>query len=250
MHPPPSVHAPKPGPAPNTLPALVAVPASAPASARGSASGVLHGSVTAGSVLGSGSVPGSGSGSVLSSVARSVSRPVPGPVPGSTSGPVPVPPPLRPTQQLAFEAAYADLTRHYDAQVAALLESFDAECASLVSDSKIPAFALADDERENDDEGVALQASVKRKFMDAMDVLQTAATPKRRKGNLPTEATDVFRAWFVKNVEHPYPTDVEKKAMAEQTGSTVLQITNWFINYRKRIWRPKDKDAVGKKRKM
>lgn len=261
MHPPPSVHGPVPTPVPNTLPALVAVPASAPRSARGSASGVLHGSVPHGCALGSGSVPGSGSGSVLGSVARSMPRPVPGfvarpvsrPVPASVrgppSGPVPVPRPPPSAQQVAFDLAYEALSRHYDAEIDALLANIDAECASLVADSKVPAFALGGDVCDDDDEDVVLQANVQRKFMEAMDVLQTTAVPKRRKGSLPTEATDVFRAWFIKNVKRPYPTDAEKKVLADATGTSVLQITNWFINYRKRIWRPKEKNIVGKKRK-
>ena len=80
--------------------------------------------------------------------------------------------------------------------------------------------------------------------------------PKRR-GNLPKETTDKLRAWFMAHVSHPYPTEDEKQELMRQTGlqmskfrtsdgpandgeqklTTGLfsdQISNWFINARRR----------------
>ncbi|KAK1769163.1 hypothetical protein QBC33DRAFT_344992 [Phialemonium atrogriseum] len=60
--------------------------------------------------------------------------------------------------------------------------------------------------------------------------------PKRR-GNLPKEATDSLRAWFITHLKHPYPTEEEKQQLLGQTGLEMNQISNWFINVRRRQWR-------------
>lgn len=82
--------------------------------------------------------------------------------------------------------------------------------------------------------------------------------PKRR-GNLPKEATDSLRAWFITHLKHPYPTEEEKQQLLGQTGLEMSklghldvsylwrimpltgclpdQISNWFINVRRRQWR-------------
>lgn len=76
---------------------------------------------------------------------------------------------------------------------------------------------------------------------------------RKRRGNLPKETTDKLRAWFVAHLQHPYPTEDEKQDLMRQTGlqmsksrpSSLLQehgnlthspdqISNWFINARRR----------------
>lgn len=57
---------------------------------------------------------------------------------------------------------------------------------------------------------------------------------RRRRGNLPKEATAQLKAWFASHSESPYPTDEEKNALASRTGLTQAQISNWFINARRR----------------
>ncbi|KAM0255831.1 hypothetical protein ACHAPA_012375 [Fusarium lateritium] len=66
---------------------------------------------------------------------------------------------------------------------------------------------------------------------------------RKRRGNLPKETTDKLRAWFVAHLQHPYPTEDEKQDLMRQTGlqmnfdltkSPTDQISNWFINARRR----------------
>ncbi|OAD72245.1 Homeodomain-like DNA binding domain-containing transcription factor, partial [Phycomyces blakesleeanus NRRL 1555(-)] len=57
---------------------------------------------------------------------------------------------------------------------------------------------------------------------------------KRRRGNLPKEVTEFLKTWLVRHKKHPYPTEKEKLELAYRTGLTVNQISNWFINARRR----------------
>uniref|UniRef100_A0A915C704 Homeobox protein unc-62 n=1 Tax=Parascaris univalens TaxID=6257 RepID=A0A915C704_PARUN len=52
------------------------------------------------------------------------------------------------------------------------------------------------------------------------------------------EAITKFRAWLFQNLTHPYPSEDQKKQLAHETGLTILQVNNWFINARRRIVQP------------
>lgn len=59
---------------------------------------------------------------------------------------------------------------------------------------------------------------------------------RRRRQNLPKEAIDVLRGWFHEHLDHPYPTDEDKQYFVRNTHLTTSQISNWFINARRRNW--------------
>lgn len=61
---------------------------------------------------------------------------------------------------------------------------------------------------------------------------------KQKRGVLPKNATGVMRTWLFQHIVHPYPTEDEKRQIANQTNLTLLQVNNWFINARRRILQP------------
>lgn len=61
-----------------------------------------------------------------------------------------------------------------------------------------------------------------------------AATPKRRRYKHARKATERLERWRAEHAAYPYPSAEDKAALAEASGLTVLQVCNWFFNYRKR----------------
>jgi len=61
---------------------------------------------------------------------------------------------------------------------------------------------------------------------------------KKRRGNLPKASTNILKKWLYDHLFHPYPTEEEKKLLEARTGMTLNQISNWFINARRRILQP------------
>ena len=57
---------------------------------------------------------------------------------------------------------------------------------------------------------------------------------RKRRGNLPKEATNFLKKWFDDHQHNPYPTEEDKQRMVRQTGLETNQISNWFINARRR----------------
>ncbi|PKY47928.1 hypothetical protein RhiirA4_321748, partial [Rhizophagus irregularis] len=58
--------------------------------------------------------------------------------------------------------------------------------------------------------------------------------PKRRRGNLPKATTALLKEWLAAHKKHPYPTEEEKHHLASSTSLSLQQISNWFINARRR----------------
>ncbi|KAK9325780.1 homeobox KN domain-containing protein [Lipomyces orientalis] len=72
----------------------------------------------------------------------------------------------------------------------------------------------------------------------------SAHSQKKRRGNLPKHVTDILRNWLNAHVQHPYPTEEEKTMFMQQTGLTMNQISNWFINARRRRLPALNKEAA------
>ncbi|KAG0189325.1 Homeobox protein pknox1 [Apophysomyces sp. BC1034] len=58
---------------------------------------------------------------------------------------------------------------------------------------------------------------------------------RKRRGNLPKSVTAILKHWLIDHHMHPYPTEEEKRALRIQTNLTLNQISNWFINARRRL---------------
>ncbi|CAG8760501.1 16600_t:CDS:2, partial [Cetraspora pellucida] len=58
--------------------------------------------------------------------------------------------------------------------------------------------------------------------------------PKKRRGNLPKATTALLKDWLARHKKHPYPTEEEKQGLAKETMLNLQQISNWFINARRR----------------
>lgn len=51
---------------------------------------------------------------------------------------------------------------------------------------------------------------------------------------LSPQSKKVLTRWFVEHRFHPYPTQDEKLELSKMTNLQIVQIENWFINYRRR----------------
>ncbi|VDK31613.1 unnamed protein product [Taenia asiatica] len=61
---------------------------------------------------------------------------------------------------------------------------------------------------------------------------------QKKRGIFPKAATNIMRAWLFQHLSHPYPSEEQKKQLSSETGLTILQVNNWFINARRRIVQP------------
>ncbi|PWN38284.1 uncharacterized protein FA14DRAFT_177557 [Meira miltonrushii] len=67
----------------------------------------------------------------------------------------------------------------------------------------------------------------------------------RRRGKLPKPVTDLLKSWLLDHSAHPYPTEEEKRRLCASTGLSISQVSNWFINARRRILIPQGSGHFG-----
>nr|AXL67962.1 homeobox protein knotted-1-like protein [Viola albida]AXL67963.1 homeobox protein knotted-1-like protein [Viola albida var. takahashii]AXL67964.1 homeobox protein knotted-1-like protein [Viola chaerophylloides] len=79
-----------------------------------------------------------------------------------------------------------------------------------------------------------------RKYSGYLSSLKQELSKKKKKGKLPKEARQKLLSWWELHYKWPYPSEPEKVALAESTGLDQKQINNWFINQRKRHWKPSE----------
>ena len=71
--------------------------------------------------------------------------------------------------------------------------------------------------------------------------LPTGSKGGRKSSSLPHDTVEYLKAWMMspEHVAHPYPTEQEKAQIMADTGIELKQLTNWFVNNRKRYWKPR-----------
>ncbi|KAK4484081.1 hypothetical protein RD792_011301 [Penstemon davidsonii] len=79
-----------------------------------------------------------------------------------------------------------------------------------------------------------------KKYSGYLGSLKQELSKKKKKGKLPKDARQKLLSWWELHYKWPYPSESEKVALAESTGLDQKQINNWFINQRKRHWKPSE----------
>ncbi|CAL4936184.1 unnamed protein product [Urochloa decumbens] len=87
-----------------------------------------------------------------------------------------------------------------------------------------------------------LKHQLLRKYGGYLGGLRQGFSKRKKKGKLPKEARQKLLHWWELHYKWPYPSETEKIALAETTGLDQKQINNWFINQRKRHWKPTSED--------
>ncbi|URD97998.1 homeobox protein [Musa troglodytarum] len=85
-----------------------------------------------------------------------------------------------------------------------------------------------------------LKLHLLKKYGGYLSSLRQELSKKKKNGKLPKEARQKLLKWWELHYKWPYPSEKEKAALAELTGLDQKQINNWFINQRKRHWRPSE----------
>jgi hypothetical protein len=68
-----------------------------------------------------------------------------------------------------------------------------------------------------------------------------STTNARKSSTLPAETVEYLKNWMMspEHINHPYPTEREKAQIMADTGIGIKPLTNWFVNNRKRYWKPR-----------
>ncbi|KAK7330506.1 hypothetical protein VNO77_24701 [Canavalia gladiata] len=77
-----------------------------------------------------------------------------------------------------------------------------------------------------------------RRYSGYISRLKHEFSKNKKKEKIPKEVRQTLIAWWNIHFNWPYPTETDKIALAEWTGLDQKQINNWFINQRKRHWKP------------
>ncbi|XP_042021076.1 homeobox protein knotted-1-like 6 [Salvia splendens] len=139
-----------------------------------------------------------------------------------------------------------DLSRPFD-EATSFLNKIETQLGNLCNDDG----GLSSDEELSGGETEATDSQTKtedrelkdrllRLYGDHINNLKLEFSKKKKKGKLPKEARQKLLEWWNIHYKWPYPTEVDKVSLAEMTGLDQKQINNWFINQRKRHWKPSE----------
>uniref|UniRef100_A0A8C2ED17 Myeloid ecotropic viral integration site 3 n=1 Tax=Cyprinus carpio TaxID=7962 RepID=A0A8C2ED17_CYPCA len=113
------------------------------------------------------------------------------------------------------------------------------DCVSTPSGTPSASCGLTSHSAENcSDAGDGLDGSVASPSTGEEDETDRDRRNNKKRGIFPKVATNIMRAWLFQHLSHPYPSEEQKKQLSQDTGLTILQVNNWFINARRRIVQP------------
>uniref|UniRef100_A0A7N0RER8 Uncharacterized protein n=1 Tax=Kalanchoe fedtschenkoi TaxID=63787 RepID=A0A7N0RER8_KALFE len=162
-----------------------------------------------------------------------------------------------------FMEAYCEMLTKYELELSkpfkeamAFLSRIESQFKALTlsSSSDSPAYGQSSDGNGSSDEDVdvhndlidpqaedrELKGQLLRKYSGYLGSLKQEFMKRRKKGKLPKEARQQLLDWWTRHYKWPYPSESQKLALAESTGLDQKQINNWFINQRKRHWKPSE----------
>ncbi|XP_050381557.1 homeobox protein SBH1-like [Argentina anserina] len=118
--------------------------------------------------------------------------------------------------------------------------SYSASTGDLVGQSGSSEEADVNENRSKDPraEDWDIKAKLLQKYGGCLGSLSQELKKKKKNGKLPKEARIQLQEWWSRNYAWPYPSEPQKLGLAASTGLTVKQVNNWFINQRKRHWKP------------
>ncbi|XP_057485057.1 homeobox protein knotted-1-like 6 [Actinidia eriantha] len=140
----------------------------------------------------------------------------------------------------------SDLSRHFD-EASTFLNKIQIQLRNLCTDE----VAVSSDEEFSGEmevrearmrsEEQELKDKLLRKYGSHIGSLKLDfSKKKKKKEKLPKDARQTLFDWWSSHYKWPYPTEADKIFLAESTGLDQKQITNWFINQRKRHWKPSE----------
>lgn len=118
--------------------------------------------------------------------------------------------------------------------------SFVSDEAAWSSEDDFSAGDTGTHECNQKSEDRELKDKLLHKYSGYITSLKHEFSKKTKKGKLPREARQMLLDWWTMHYKWPYPTEADKVALAELTGLDQKQINNWFINQRKRHWKPSE----------
>lgn len=135
----------------------------------------------------------------------------------------------------------SDLVRPFD-EATVFLGNIETQLRNLSKDEGIISSdeEVSGGETDNTQVSQELKDTLLRKFGGRISSLKKEFSKKKKKGKLPKEARQTLLEWWNSHNTWPYPTEGDKISMAEITGLDPKQINNWFINQRKRHWKPSE----------
>ncbi|KAM1015996.1 hypothetical protein ACFX13_046478 [Malus domestica] len=119
-------------------------------------------------------------------------------------------------------------------------ESASTSGGDFVGLGRSPEEANAINDIDPQAENRELKVQLLHKYSGYLGTLKQEFMKKKKNGKLPKEARHQLFDWWCRHYKWPYPSEAQKLALAESTGLELKQINNWFINQRKRHWKPSE----------